>query len=346
VGEDPANTGLYFEYWNAGKRSVTLDLRTAGGRALFESLVPTADAIVESDPPHLLAQGSYDYPRLAALNPGLVLTSVSGFGTDGPYARFRGSNLVYYALSGFMASSGEPERPPVVLSGLLTCVCSSVHAAAGTLMAILARDRTGRGQEVRVSAQQAMVAFTTIAGVPHYLDTGTAPKRRGAHGLYPCQDGYVIIAIGRPEQWQVFSRWVAETTGNRAILDPKLQGRPEEREPYADQISVWLTEFSMRYRREELFREAQRRHLTLAPVYTVRDLLANEHLAARAFFQTIRHPRYGPVRYPGPPYKFSGSPVAIRGAAPEPGRDNVAILCGELGLSRQELAALRAAGVI
>jgi crotonobetainyl-CoA:carnitine CoA-transferase CaiB-like acyl-CoA transferase len=213
-------------------------------------------------------------------------------------------------------------------------------------MAILGREHTGKGQQVEISTQQAMVAFTTIAGVTVHLDTGKSPTRRGNHGLYPCKDGYIIIAFARPEQWKVFSTWVAEVTGNKEILSPIYQGRTEDREPYADLINMWATEFSMNFRREDLFREGQKRHLPLGPVYTVRDLLTNPQLKTRAFFQEHTHPKLGKVKLAGAPYKFSKTSTAIRRSSPEPGQDNAAILCSELGLGRKQLSALRATGVI
>jgi crotonobetainyl-CoA:carnitine CoA-transferase CaiB-like acyl-CoA transferase len=339
-------TSIYYEAWNLNKRSVSLNLGTKDGKRLFERLVQSADAVIESRPPGTLVKHGYSYERLAKINPRIIVTTVTGFGTEGPYKDYIGSNLVYYALSGFMASSGEPERPPVVIGGQLTYVCSSIHAAAGTLLAILGRDTHGIGQHVEVSAHQAMVAFTTIAGVTLYLDTGKSPTRRGNHGLYPCKDGYIIIAIGRPEQWRVFSKWVAEVTGNKDILDPKLQGRPDEREPYADLVSMYITEFSMSFEREELYKEGQRRHLTLGPVYTIRDLLTNPQMVARGLFQEQQHPKLGNVKLAGAPYKFSKTSTAVRRVAPDPGQDNQAVLCDELGLSKKELSALKAAGAV
>ena len=346
VGAGSARTSIYYESWNLNKRSVTLNLGTADGKALFERLVKSADAIIETRPPGTLVQHGYTYARLAKINPKIIVTTVTGFGTEGPYKDYLGSNLVYYALSGFMASSGEPERPPVVIGGQLSYVCSSIHAAAGTLLAILGRDNTGKGQQVEISAQQAMVAFTTIAGVTTYLDTGKSPTRRGNHGLYPCKDGYIIIAIGRPEQWRIFSAWVAEVTGNQEMLNPKYQGRTEDREPFADLINMYVTEFSMNFGREELYKEGQRRHLTLGPVYTVRDLLTNPQMKARRFFQEQDVPKLGKVRLAGAPYKFSKTSTALRRTAPEPGQDNIDVFCGELGMPRKALVALRAAGAV
>lgn len=346
VGDDPHRTSVYFEAWNLNKRSVTPNLRTAEGRRLFERLVKTADAVIETRPPSTLVKAGYTYERLAKINPQIIVTTVTGFGTEGPYKDYQGANLVYYALSGFMASSGEPERPPVVISGQLTYVCSSIHAAAGTLLAILGRNTHGIGQHIEISAQQAMVAFTTIAGVTLWLDTGRSPTRRGNHGLYPCRDGYIIIAIGRPEQWAIFSKWVAEVTGNKDILNPKYQGRSDEREPYADLINMYITEFSMNFEREEMYKEGQRRHLTLGPVYTIRDLLTNPQMLARGLFQEHQHPTLGAVKLAGAPYKFSRTSTAVRRVAPEPGQDNAQVFIEELGLTPKRLAALRASGVV
>ena len=341
-----ANRGVYFLYMNTSKRGITLDIERAEGHEILKRLIATADVMVETTRPGYLREHCLDYPVLQALNPGLVMVSITPYGQNGPHSGFKASDLNTYAMSGLMAGTGEPDKPPVLLAGWQSYAAPSVEAAAGALVALHHRNITGHGQQVDISAQQTLASFTTILGAAQYLDDGTKPRRIGARGLYPCLDGYVLIVLARPEQWELFSKWVHDVTGDPQILDKKFAGRSEDRDRYVSVLDLLITEFSIKFTMTQLFQEGQRRGLTIGPVHGTLDLAKDRQLMDRDYFVRTSDAELGELTIPGAPYLHSASPWRMSRRAPKVGEHNVEVYCGELGMSRSDLVSLATAGVI
>lgn len=344
---------LFFWYMNTSKRGITLDITKRDGQDLFKRLAKRADAVIETFQPGYLASLGLGYERLKEANPGIVFTSITGFGQSGPYRDFKSDEMIAMAMGGMMHSNGLPERPPVRSRVPVLSYLASMHGAQGTLMALRARKRTGRGQHVDVSMQESAATTLCEFGVNSYTGpnrfyitrwyggdrTGTVP-----FGNYPCKDGYVSLIITRPAHWTTFIQWCAEVTGNTQILDEKYEG---DRRQYVAELRPIFIEFAKRFTKAELYAEGQKRHLTFVPVNTIPEVAKHRQLQARGFFVEVRHPEVGAtVRYPGAPYQMRGSPWAIRRRAPLIGEHNEEVYGKELGLSKDELAAYQAAGVI
>src|SRR4029453_8817843 len=162
---------------------------------------------------------------LRRAHPGLVVTSITGFGQTGPYSGYRSSDLVAAALGGAMYVTGAAEDPPIRLAGYQACVTASTCAAASSVIALFHSSLTGGGQHVDVSLEEATVAATHICGIGKWLDDGIIAPRAGASlfnstpsGTYRCRDGLVYLMVNRPLHWLALARWVHEVTGSEGIL--------------------------------------------------------------------------------------------------------------------------------
>lgn len=351
--EPGSDTGLYFLYTNTSKRSVTLDFARPEGRELLLALARTADLIVETLPPGRLDALGLGFDALRRVRPSIVLTSITGFGQTGPRRDWRSCDLVASALGGQMYVTGEEADPPVKLAGSQAYMMASTYAASSSLIALFAAGRSGEGQHVDVSLQEGMASVTHIAGAGKWLDDGIVPRRRGSSlfasvpsGAYRCRDGLVYVNVNRPAHWKAIAAWIHEVTGIEEVLDPMFEGPGANRIEYRDLLDVYISELTARLTVDEVYREGQRRHIAVTPVYGAADLLRDEHLAARGYFVEADHGERGRLRYPGAPFRPSATPWRLRSAAPRAGEHTHEILCGELGVDEDRLRALREDGIV
>ncbi len=317
---------LAFAYANTNKRGIVLDFDAAADRETFRALASTADLVLENLPTGHLEDRGLDWNALAARNPGLVLTSISGFGQTGPRAHWRSNDLVASALGGAMISIGDPEDPPVRLASHQADVITATLAAGSSLVALAHRDRTGRGQHVDVASLEAMAAITHIAGVGKWLEDGIVPKRVGTglvasvpSGAYRCKDGLVYLMVNRPAHWEALASWIHERTGNEEVLLPDFRGPSSNRLPYRELLDVFIGDLTEQLTVSEAYHEGQRRHIAFTPVNTAARILADEHLAARGFFEPLVLEEGRTLRAPGAPYRLSRTPWRIRRPVPAAG---------------------------
>jgi benzylsuccinate CoA-transferase BbsE subunit len=352
---------------HTNKRGITMNLETADGQALWLTLVRDADFVVESFSPGFLDQRGIGFQALSQRHPRLIWTSITPFGQSGPYAHYRASDLVGMAMGGLMYLCGDADRPPVRLRPSQAYLQVGLQAAVGTLLAHHHRVRSGEGQLIDVSMQQAV--SWTIIPTRQYWDLDRLITERGgparAFGdqmrriIFPCQDGHVsLMGVMNAREWRPMVAWLAsegmaeDLTGESwAILAQHAGPSPLTQAALtADELAhVYdvLSRFLLKHTKAELSEEARRRRIILFPVHTARDLLAHPQLLARNFFQALEHPELGETLcYPGAPYQLSRTPCQLRRRAPLIGEHNEAIYGGELGLSQAELAVLMAAGAI
>lgn len=351
--------------YNASKRGITLSLERPGGQDLLRRLVAQADFLIESTPPGFLDDRGLGYRPLSEVNPRLIVTSITPFGLTGPYAHYRGSDLIAMAMSGLMSLVGEPGRPPLRVSLPQAAMWTGMYAAAGTLVAHHYRQTTGRGQHVDVSMQASLL--WALANAPPHWSMGHDDLRRAGNqivgrsisgarmrAIYPCRDGHINFIIyggeaGRRSN-EAMVQWMAESGDVPQWLLAKdwaafnvATSPPEEIEA----IEEPFAEFLMTRTKAEFAAESVRRGLLGYPVADVMDIREDPQLGARAFWQDIEHPELDTtITYPGAFAKFSAGSCAIRGRAPRVGEHNTEIYAGELALSRHELESLRQEGVI
>ncbi len=337
---DRERSGLFL-HLNTGKRSVVLDL-PADGRA-FEALIEGADVLVVGDRPSRLAARGIDLGLLRERFPRLVVTSVTPFGLTGPYAEFLGDELVVYALSGYMSLTGAAERPPTKAYGSLLQYQAGGHAALGTMAALFARQFTGEGQVVDVSAMEAGTFM--LGGVEQrayfYGESlrrngtrlvGVPPQQPYPSTIRPCRDGYVHAHSNNR-----YRELLAALIPDERLLAPDLLMNMTG---HADEIDAILDDWLKDRDRREVVREAQELRLPFTEVFTPGEVMAEEHHRARGSFVTLDHPGAGPVVQPTGPMRLSETPW----------RDRPAPMLGEHSpnaagwLSQPRVWARRAAG--
>ncbi len=382
--DDPhPEKSLYFFAFNTSKRSITLDIGKADGQALFRRLAQKADVIIETYPPGYMDGLGLGYQALSRANPGLIYCSITGFGLSGPRAHWQASDLIAVAMSGMMYLAGFPEDPPNRPYGDQAYYCASIQACTGILTALLYRDRTGLGQLVEVSMQEALSMNQETA--MQYWDLRQELRRRQGEGrrlpsgewfrvpglgTYECADGHVFLMIGLPgfgAPLTTLIDWMAEEGMAEDLTDPRWKeifaqidlrliavllqspdvSLAQEWVPRFRHVDPIIERFIRTKPKHVLYEEGQRRGLLIAPVNTPKDVVENPQLNARGFFQEVAHPELGAtIRYPGPPYRLGLTPARIWRRPPRIGEHNLEVYRDELGLSPQELSALAAAGVI
>jgi len=300
-------TSLPFWFWATSRRSVTCNLDTVDGRALFRRLAGTAAVVLDGGAPDRLEALEAGFSVCRRDNPALVWASVSGFGRSGPHAGWSAPDLVAIAMSGVLTLSGFPDRPPAQLPGEQGLLAAGIQAAQGVLLALRVAERTGRGQVVEVSMQEALSLAQETAmqtwDMQHVVRkrTGDARLLPGI-GTYPCADGYVYSLVGVPgfgAPWSVLAAWMAEEgmaddlveerwqtlLGSlnvreltRLLADPDQLAEMQGKFAHVNQV---LGRFYARFPKERLYEQGQQRRLLIGPVNTAADLVHDRQLNAR-----------------------------------------------------------------
>lgn len=336
----PEKSGLFL-YLNTNKKGVTLDLETATGASVLKSLVGKADVVVESFLPGYLDSRGLGYATLAAFNPGLVMTSVTYFGQDGPYRDWQGCDLIVWALGGLMYMTGEAGREPLKAGGTQAEFIAGLHAAVATMGAIYLGEVSGQGQHLDVSAVESVASLTEGAALT-YGYSGHVRGRDGARHHYaypstilPCKDGYIFVHGGG--DWDAFCTFLEAP----ALRDPKYAGA----RGLADEIDALMLPFLQRHTAEELFHSAQLWRIPLSLVQDIGEVMNDPQYRERGFFVDISHPEAGRLTYPGAPFRMSASPWC-GGRAPMLGEHNGEVYGEWLGLEAEDLVRLRQSGAI
>ncbi len=373
--ERGVDRSLSFLHNNTNKRSVTLDITKPEGRGLFEKLVATADIVVETYQPGYLDSLGLGYEGLCKIKPDIILTSITGFGQDGPHAQYAWSDIIGVAMSGMMHLAGDKEDPPNRPYGNQGYVCASIDGAAGSMMALYHRDVTGEGQHVDVSMQEALDINQETAMLTYDM-TKRIATRTGARGLIPidlpgigifdAKDGQVFAYLGTPggAPWTTMYDWMvregkAEDLGeepnismirrlNLAFLS-SLVREPEklvERLVVLGHMRGVFERFCASFDKWYIYEEAQKQRIMIGIVSTPEDLAKNPQLAAREWYRQMEHDHLGAsVTYAGPPYRLTATPWSLRTRAPLPGEHNTEIY-EAIGVSASQLDELRSAGII
>ena len=365
--DPPPEQSLYWWAYNANKRSITLDLHSSDGQALFRRLVGSVDFIVESYQPGYLDGLGLGYASLRELNPRLVFTSLTSFGQEGAYRDYKATDITLMAMSSFMYLLGDPDRPPVRVTLPQSYLWASAYAALGTMIAHYHRSRTGEGQYVDASAQAGAAWASGFA--PYFWDAMQVnPKRAGnqmtgrSHkdptatypAAYPCKDGYIAFPLYSGRAGAVSNRALVEWMDEQGMAPPELKEKDWEKfdqfqatQAEYDQITGPISRFFKGLTKNDFYREAVRRRIMGYPVSTAKDTLEDPQLEARQFW---KHMNYSEDReeiaFPGPFAKLSLTPLTLRRRAPLIGEHNEEVYVERLGLSREELTALQGAGVI
>jgi CoA:oxalate CoA-transferase len=344
------NASGLFHYYNTDKESLTLDPATATGRAVLGRLLARADALVHDLQPAAAARLGLDPAALRAAHPRLLVTAVTPFGSEGPYADFAGSDLVTYNLGGLGYVSpmygGTEGDPPLKAGGRQSDLQAGMYAAGATLTALLVRDAGGPAQFADVSAVESTI-LTQESTVPMWTYQGQNGTRVGRifHSapvsLFPAKDGLFFIFCHRAGAWERLVQMMGDPEWARW----EVFNDGPTRAAAADVLYTYIADWTKDRTTAELYQLSQDHHVPFAPVNTAADLVPLPHLRERGFWQELS-PRDGvSFTVPGPPFKLSGTPWHVRRPAPDLGAHTAAIL-EELGYDWPEVVAMRAAGVV
>ena len=323
-GQEDAERSLAFLALHTNKRSAVVEVDSEAGRAQLLDLIRGADVLLESHTPGYLDGIGLGYEELREANPGLVMCSVTLYGQTGPYAGYKGSALHAEAMGGVMMLQGDPSKAPSMSPAFLGYSLAGVHAGLGIMHALFAREKSGRGQHVDVSMQEANANIHFI--VSQYGYNSTIAQRPGAgagggSGIFECSDGWVGFSPIQPNQFQALADWM----DNEVLKDPvwqDLRVRMESGEFVSSEVSAFIAGFTV----AEFVDEAQKRRIPAAPVSTVAGLASNVHLNAREYFQEVDSDSAGRYTLPGPPGRFTETPWRITRPAPRLGEHTGEVL--------------------
>ncbi|CAL9602958.1 Succinyl-CoA--L-malate CoA-transferase beta subunit [Streptomyces sp. enrichment culture] len=347
-GPSKDGIGLWWKLLGRNKRAITLDLSTPGGRDTLLRLAAGADVVIENFRPGTLERWDLGWEELSAVNPRLVLTRVTGFGQFGPYAHRPGFGTLAEAMSGFAATTGEPDGPPTLPPFGLADSIAALATAYAVMTALAARERTGEGQVVDLAIIEPIL--TVLGPQPLWYDqlghvqprTGNRSANNAPRNTYRTADG----------------TWVAVSTSAQSVAERvmRLVGRPElieepwfatgaDRARHADVLDTAVGDWIARRPRDEVLAAFEAAEAAIAPVQDVREVMADPQYQALDTVTTVDDPELGPLRMQNVLFRLSATPGAIRWAGRPHGADTEEVL-SELGLTPGDLKLLREAGAV
>jgi formyl-CoA transferase/CoA:oxalate CoA-transferase len=325
----------YYLSVNRNKESVALDFQSPEGRAVLERLIARADVVVENFRPGTLDRHGFGYDALAARHPRLVYVSISGFGRNGPRRDEAGYDAVAQAESGLMSITGEADGSAVRLGVAIADLAAGMYAFHGLLLALLARQRTERGQLVDVALLDAATSLLTYQASRFFM-TGDSPTRSGnrhqtiaPYDTFNAADGVLVLAVGNDDQWRRFCGALAL---DAALADEGLATN-EGRVIRYDEVRALVAHAVAAMPVDTLVARLRDAGVPCGVVRSVEDALTDPQIAARTMIEAVDHPAIGALELLGIPVKLSETPGGVRLPPPRLGEHTRSVLCDELGIS-------------
>jgi formyl-CoA transferase len=347
--EKPYGKSLWWPVVARNKKSVTLNLRTPEGQQVVRDLVATSDILIENFRPGTMEQWNLGYEALSQINPKLVMVRVTGFGQTGPYARRAGYGAIGEAMGGLRHVVGDPATPPSRMGISIGDELAATYACLGALMALHARDQTGRGQVVDAAIYEAVLAMMEST-VTEYHAAGHVRQRTGAilpnvapSNLFETADGRLLLIAANQDT--VFRRLVAAMGAPDLAEDPRYATHAARGQHQAEldaRINRWTQTIALKPL-EDLLNE---NGVPCGLIYTAPDMLADPHFAARQAIVDVAHRDFGVLKMQNVAPRLSDTPGAVRHAGPDLGEHNDEVLRGILGIAPDVLDDWRARGVI
>lgn len=356
-GQWPVMASNYSPHWSAtnrNKKSLTLDIKSERGRAIVLDLVKTADIVASNFRPGVMERLGFGYEELSAVNPQIIVAYASGYGQAGPYVNHRGQDLAAQAMSGLMALTGGAGGAPTPSGTFIIDFVASMQFAQGMMIALAARQRTGRGQVVDSCLLNAAITTHLQEGTA-YLNTGETYERpptgiahhhnTALYGYYMTRDSRWLALVGEfyiDEPWRRVGR--ALGLAQEVIDDPRFQttdGLLDHLEETRDLIASGVSALTL----EEALKRLRAEDVLVSPVNGYDDVFSDPQVAANDMVISTQLDGVGEVRFVGMPVKLSDTPASLRLPPPSVGEHNDELMT-ELGCTAEKIQELKASGVI
>jgi crotonobetainyl-CoA:carnitine CoA-transferase CaiB-like acyl-CoA transferase len=329
------------------KRSITLNLKKAEGRAVFMRMLKTADIVVENYRPDVKERLGIGYDALKAVNPRIILASISGFGQTGPYKTRAGFDQIAQGMGGLMGVTGEPGTPPMRAGIAVADSTAGIYAATGILIALAEREKSGLGQWVHTSLLQAQIALMDFQAARYLVDGKVPPQAGNDHptttpmGVVATADGFINIGVGGDGHWRAFCK---------AIERPELGMHPDyakgtDRTRNRPQIKALLEPILAARTSADWLARLEAEGVPAGPIYKVDEMFADPQVQHLGIAVPLKDPERGDVRVVGQPIAMSRTPPSVVVGIPEQGEHTAEIL-QEVGYSTDDIARLRADKII
>lgn len=349
---DEAQSG-YFLQLNMGKQGVSVNMKDPRGKAFMQQLCDSADVFIENYRPGALDKLGLGYAELQARNPRLVYCSISAYGHTGPDAHRAGFGLIAEAKSGIMQMVGNPGEAPPLLRISLGDMYTGIHAVAAINAALLGRVTSGQGQHIDMALYDTLVSMHEYAVQCYTLSGGEILPQQTGHdmptstlyGVFRAADGDLVIAAQVDESWKRFAALVEKDASLPGFGSDSrfhsLTGRNAHREEILANVKAWVSANPVA-RLLSLLDEVD---VPCAKVQRIDEVIADPQIQARGMILEQEHPRYGTLRLPNLPFRFSGCDTTEHRPAPDLGQHNAEV-AASLGFSADEIARLEADGVL
>ena len=333
---------------NSNKRAITLNLKHERGRALLFRMAEKGDVLLENFAPGVMDRLGVGWSVLREINPRLIYASGSGYGLSGPDRDNLAMDLTIQAVSGLIAATGFADGPPVKAGPAVVDFLSGIHLYAAVVTALFERAETGKGRLVEVAMQEAAYA-TLTSSLEAYWQSGKVPPRTGnaSHGrvpinVYPTNDGYIAMNLAVEEHWHS----LLKAMGREDLRDDSRFNSPAARLAHRGETDALIAAWTQTLGKMEIFAVAKRHRIPLAPVRDVNEVMHDPGMHERGFLAEIEHDEIGRVTVPTSPLRFHGADPVPLVPSPKLGQHNAEIYGGWLGLSQDEIAALKSDAVI
>ena len=349
--EQPGVDSHYFMLLNANKRSITLNLKSERGKEIFIELIKRVDILSENYSLGTLEGLGLGYDRLREINPKLIYLTIKGFGTFGPYSKYKSFDMIAQAAGGAMSLTGFPGSPPLKPGPTIGDTGTGIHAACGVLAAYIQRQATGKGQKVEVAMQEAVFNFVRVPMMETHLTKEPTPRRGNRLGagvigdIFKCTPGgdndYVYMLCTTPEMWAAI--W--NTVGRPDVIDDPRYSDRKERAKNIEELLAIIEGWTSQRSKHEVMKLMGEAGVPCGAILDSVELLNDPHMRERGMVVTVDHPARGKFTMPGCPVRLEDSPVEVK-AAPLLGQHNGEIYGQLLGMTAGDLEHLKQQGVV
>jgi benzylsuccinate CoA-transferase BbsF subunit len=349
-GQAGPNRSGYYNQYNQGKASLSLNLKSPEGLEIAKKLVSMSDIVSENFAAGVMDKMGLGYEVLRQIKPDLIMIAMSGYGASGPESAYVSYGPAQVPMSGLSSLTGFPEFPPMHVGFSYGDPNGGLHGAFAVLAALMHRARTGEGQYIDLSQWETSVAVLG-EGVMDQVMNGTQPPRTGnrdpymaPHGLFRCQgeDRWVSIVVADEEEWRRLCTGMSQPELAADSRFATVAARKQNEDALEELLNAWTAKFTA----EEVTAKLQAAGVAAFPALTNQELAEDPHLRSRGFFVELPHNEVGARQHAGVPWVFSDTPCQVRHAAPCLGQDTNDVMQRVLGYSGEEIAALKERGVL